>query len=157
VQAEISQLEPEVQANSNDFQKALTLAYRYAQLRQNDKAYQILDSMVNNPHADGSAVFAAAQMYADVFKDVPKIEVCMEKLVKLLPEQPEAWYNLAATKAALGKSTEALQALKRSLELNSKRLTHGTNQLDLRSELDKDPRFESLRSLPEYKALVPPR
>src|SRR5262249_23690978 len=36
VEAEISQLEPEVRANPNDFQKALNLAYRYAQLRQNE-------------------------------------------------------------------------------------------------------------------------
>src|SRR5262249_49884167 len=95
VEAEISQLEPEVRANPNDFQKALNLAYRYAQLRQNEQAYRILDGIIANPKVDAGAVFAVAQMYADVLKDVPKIEPCMEKLVKLVPEQPEAWYNLA--------------------------------------------------------------
>ncbi|MGN6555005.1 MAG: TPR end-of-group domain-containing protein, partial [Verrucomicrobiota bacterium] len=153
MQAQISALEKELRSNPNDFQKALDLAMKYWSAQQPDRAFATLDGIVNNPRVDANAVFTVANIYAQM-NNVQKLEPTLEKLVKLAPNEPEAWYNLAATKATLGKSSEAIKALRQSVELSTKRMAQSTNAHDLRAEAEKDPRLSSLRDLPEFKALV---
>ena len=149
-------MEKDFAANPTNFQKAFDLAIRYIQIQQNDRAGQILDGILNNPKADANVIFAVAQIYAQV-NNLPKLEVTLQKLVKMIPDQPEAWYNLAATKAGLGKSSEAVQDLRQALELNAKRAAQDPKAHDLRPEAEKDTRFNSIRDLPEYKALITPK
>jgi tetratricopeptide (TPR) repeat protein len=156
MEGQISQLEKEVKANPTNFQKTFDLAIRYIQIQQNDRAAQLLDGILENPKADANVIFAVAQIYAQV-NNLPKLEVTLQKLVKMIPNEPEAWYNLAATKASLGKSSEALQDLRQSLDLNAKRIVQNPKAHDLRPEAEKDPRFSSIRDLPEYKTLISPK
>jgi tetratricopeptide (TPR) repeat protein len=65
------------------------------------------------------------------------------RLVRLLPERPIPWYNLACTYAVLGMSEAAFAALQRSLELGYRRLDHVRRDPDLKS-LRHDPRFPRL-------------
>jgi tetratricopeptide (TPR) repeat protein len=155
LQNQIVQLESELKTNPDDFQKAFDLAQLYVRLQQMDRVIKVLDGVLNNTNAPASAVFGVAQAYAQM-NNIARLEPALERLVKLTPNEPEAWYNLAATKAALGKNAEALQDLRQSLELNSKRLSANTNR-DLRTEVEKDPRFNAIRATPEYKALLSPR
>jgi tetratricopeptide (TPR) repeat protein len=62
----------------------------------------------------------------------------------LQPGNPEAAYRLAAVEACLNKSEPALDHLRQAITLG---------WLDYRS-LQRDPRFDSLRSHPEYKTLI---
>jgi tetratricopeptide (TPR) repeat protein len=153
LQNQIVQLEKDVRSNPADYQKAFELAKNYYSIQQIDRACEILDGIANSPNVDPSAVFTVANVYAQM-NNLEKLESTLQKLVKIAPNEPEAWYNLAASKAQAGKSTEALKDLRRSLELNSKRMTQNTNAADLRVEAEKDSRFTNLRSLPEYKTLV---
>ena len=155
LQNELAQLEKESKANPDDFQKALNLAAKYMQLQQNDRAIQVLDGMLDNPHAQPAVVMVVAQAFAQM-NNLPKLESAVEKLVKLAPNEPETWYNLAGVKALAGKSSEALQALRRSLDLNTQRLAQNAKARDLRAEAEKDPKFTSLRAIPEFKNLTSP-
>jgi tetratricopeptide (TPR) repeat protein len=154
-QTQIAQLEKEVRSNPADFQKAFELAMKYWTAQQPDKAMAVLDSIVNHPQADAGVVYQVSGIYHQL-NNVQKLEITLQKLVKLAPNEPEAWYNLAAAKAALNKSTEALQDLKQALDLNARRLRQNTNATDLRTAAATDARFNSLRSLPDFRQLVEP-
>jgi Flp pilus assembly protein TadD len=88
--------------------------------------------------------------------DMTRLESLLQKLASLAPDQPEPHYDLAALDAILGKTSEALQHLQTSLDLNAKRLAANPSARDLLSEARKDPRFDTLRTLPAFQKIVPP-
>ncbi len=88
--------------------------------------------------------------------NLPKLEDTLAKLTKVIPNQPEPWYDLAALKNLLGKTNEALQDLRTSLDLSTARLKTNASARDLVAEARKDQRFDSLRNLPDFQKLVPP-
>jgi predicted Zn-dependent protease len=94
-----------------------------------------------------------AQQYAQM-GNVPKLESTLERLVKLPAAGPEAWYDLAALKAGLSKSSEALAALKQALELSAERLQRDPKARDLLKEARRDARFDTLRQTPGFKNLL---
>ena len=153
---QIGQLENELRAHPDDFQKAFELASLFSQLGQTDRVIQVLDRVLDNPHVRVEVVLAVAQAYAQM-NNPQKLESALEKLTQLAPNEPETWYNLASVKAGLGKSSEALQALRQSLDLSSKRLARDPKANDLRPTVEKDPHFAALHATPEYKALFPPK
>jgi tetratricopeptide (TPR) repeat protein len=150
----LAQLEKAVVENPANFQLAFDLAAAYLQMQQTNKAVETLDRVLNDPRADGNAVLAVAQAYASISM-FPKLEVTLERLVKLAPDSPEAAYDLAAIKSVLGKTQESLVNLKRALDLNAKRRVEDTNALDLRQNLlqqnPPDHRFDSIRQTTEFK------
>ena len=48
------------------------------------------------------AVLSIAQAYATL-GNAAKLEAALERLTKVMPESPEAWYDLAVLKCGLGK------------------------------------------------------
>jgi len=85
----------------------------------------------------------------------PKLEVVLERLAKLKPDEPEAHYDLAALKAVLGKNSEAMPQLQLAIDLSNKRQATNPAARSLLAEARNDPRFNSLRTLPEFKKRVP--
>lgn len=75
--------------------------------------------------------------------------------MQLAPDSPEAWYDLAASHALFGQNTDAIDALKKALDLNKKRLAQDPKAEDIRGHLASDQRFANLRNTPEFKALMP--
>jgi tetratricopeptide (TPR) repeat protein len=65
------------------------------------------------------------------------------RLVRLLPDRPIPWYNLACSYAVLGMTDRALAALQRALELGYRHFLHLRRDPDLKS-LRRDPRFARL-------------
>jgi tetratricopeptide (TPR) repeat protein len=65
------------------------------------------------------------------------------RLVRLLPDRPIPWYNLACSYAVLGMVDPAFAALQRALELGYRHLDHLRRDPDLKSLRD-DPRFARL-------------
>lgn len=104
---------------------------------------------------DAGAALSLAQAYATL-QNVPKLEASLERLTRVASASPEAWYDLAVLKCGLGKSPEALAALRQALELSAKRLQQDPKARDLLANAKKEDRFNPLRQSPEFKKLVPP-
>jgi tetratricopeptide (TPR) repeat protein len=149
-------MEEELRRNPNNFQAALGLAQAYADGQQPARAGQTLDVMLKNPNVPQLAVIQAAKLYA-AMSNWPGLEGALEKLVKVSPDSPEAWYDLAAFKANLRKDKEALPALSQALALNAKRLESNPNATNLLPAARTDERFVFLRQTPEFQKLVPPK
>ncbi len=149
-------LENEVRNNPTNFQAALTMANAFAQAQQTDRAVEILSNVLQQPQANLNTVRDVAQTLA-AMGNLPGLEIALEKLVKLAPNEPEACYDLAALKATLGKGAEAIRAARTALELSDKRLAQNPKARDLRVEMRNDGRFNALRSSPEFQKLIAPR
>lgn len=65
------------------------------------------------------------------------------RLVRLQPERPIPWYNLACSYAVLGMTDPAFAALQRAVELGYHHLDHMARDPDLKA-LRRDPRFARL-------------
>ena len=151
--ASLSQLEAEVASNPADFQKVLNLAATHLGMSQTNRAVELLDGVLNHPKVDAQAILALAQAYISV-GNYPRLEAALEKLVKLSPTQPEAWYDLAALKAQLHKPAEVLPNLRQALTLSAARLKTDPKQKDLRAEASNDWRFDVVRQNAEFRALL---
>lgn len=149
----LAQMEKEVAAQPANFQAVFNLAANYMALGQTNRARELLDGVLNHPQVESGAVLAVAQAYSSM-QDYPKLEVTLEKLVELSPTQPEAWYDLAAIKAFLGKPADCLPPLRQALNMSAARLKTNRNERDLRVEALKDPRFFGVHSNADFQALL---
>ena len=109
--------------------------------------------MLANPAPDANALLQTAQQLATL-GDYGRLEITLEKLVRVLPDSPEPLYDLAALRSLLGKSPEALQALRQALKMSAERKARDPRARDLHAEVRTDPRFNALRASPEFKALI---
>jgi len=154
-QSNIEQLETHLRNNPNDFQAAFDLAVLYLHMQQTNRALEVLDRVRTNPAADLPVLNVLAQGLAQIGQ-LDRLEPVLEKLANQQPDFPEAWYNLAALKAALQKQNEAIHALQIALEHNAKRLAKDPNSRNLTNELLRDERFNYMRGLPEFRRLLGP-
>lgn len=152
----IAQLTKALQTNPKDMQSAFNLAGLYLQQGQTNMAIQVLDQAVVSSQNDPGAILAVAQVYAQIGL-YEKLESSLEQLTRAVPESPEAWYDLAAVRAAVNKADAAFPALQKALELSQARRAKDTNARDIAAEVLTDQRFAALRTRPEFKQLVPPK
>jgi tetratricopeptide (TPR) repeat protein len=147
-------IEEELRKNPGNASLAFNLAQLYIQVQQTDRAVQVMDGLLkNNTNLDANTVIGMAQFFQSV-QDWPKLEQTLERLIKVDAGQPEAWYDLAALKASLGKTGEAMPALKQALELSAQRLKQDSNALDLKAKARQDPALNRIRQAPEFRALT---
>jgi tetratricopeptide (TPR) repeat protein len=154
-ETELQRMETEARTNPTNFQNIFNLASAYFQMRQTDRVVALFDQALASPSISPTEVGVIAQFFAQT-GNMPKLETTLEKLSTLVPNEPEPWYDLAATKLTLGKTSESLQDLRTSLDLSAKRLKQDPKARDMLAELRKDHRFDSLRNLPEFQKIVPP-
>jgi tetratricopeptide (TPR) repeat protein len=150
----LKQLEEDVRKHPTNYQEALNLAALYLQMQQTDKADEILDRILDEPRVPPQAVLAVAQGYAQM-NNWPRLEKTLLKLTAITPESPEAWFDLAAVKATLGKP-DFLESLARAMDLNNARMARDRTAPDLRAQIRTDPRFSTVRNTPEFQKLVSP-
>jgi tetratricopeptide (TPR) repeat protein len=153
LETEIAQLEKDTKANPTNFLQQFELAQKLFQVGQNDRAYQVLDGVLANPHVTIPMVMSVVDAYSRLGQPL-KLEAALAKLAELAPDSPEAWYDLAAARASIGQNAGAIEALKRALDLNAKRLAQNPKTNDFRTTLAADQRFANLRNTPEFKAVV---
>jgi tetratricopeptide (TPR) repeat protein len=160
-QNQLQKLQAEAVNDPTNFQNILELGSLYGQMQDTNRANELFRQAAGmfagalaSPDIKADNVTAMAQIAADI-GDLPKLEAALQKLVALIPNQPEAHYDLAALKAILGKNAEAIQNLQVALDLSANRHLTNPAARDLVGEARKDPRFTALRSLPEFQKLVP--
>jgi tetratricopeptide (TPR) repeat protein len=149
-----SQLEKEFSSNPTNFIAGLDLAHSYLSSGQTNKAFKLLDQIVASEDVNANALNNVAQIFAQQ-QNLEKLETVLVRLTEVTPDSPEAWYDLAGLKSVLGKKSEAIADLKKSLELNSQRLQTNPSARDLAAQAAKDSHFNSLKSDPEFQSLLP--
>jgi thioredoxin-like negative regulator of GroEL len=149
----ISKLEPVCAANSTNDALAFNLVQAYVFRQKTAPAIALLDRMIAPEKVETSTLMGAAQFYAQM-GSVPKLEMTLMKLVKTVPDNAEAWYDLAALQAVQNKNNEAVQSLSHAVELSNKRAEKQPGTKDLAQLAASDPRMQNLRQMPEYKKLV---
>jgi tetratricopeptide (TPR) repeat protein len=154
VETQVQHMENEAATNPGNLQNLLSLAGIYMQIQQTNRAIELFDRALANPHITSTEAGFIAQTYAKI-GNLAKLEAVLQKIVTLVPDQPEPWYDLAALEAVLGKSDPALQSLHKSLDLSAQRLKSNPTAHDLLNEARKDQHFDPLRNLPEFQKLVP--
>ena len=147
-----ARLEREFSENPNDVNKAFELAQMFLQLQESDRAIKVMDSVVANPSAPANALIGAAQFFESLNLE-EKVGGALTRLTQVAPNEPEVWYNLATHKVKIGNSAGAIADLQRALDLNVARLKANSGAVDIRTNLETDPRFAQLRNTPEYKTL----
>jgi tetratricopeptide (TPR) repeat protein len=149
----IAKLEPLVKQNSTNYDAAAGLGEAYHHLKQSTQAVAALAPILNDPKVDGNLLLIAAQDFA-AMHDYAKLETTLDHLVKALPTSPEAWYDLAAFKATVGKTPESLKALSQAFQLSAQRKKQDAKARDLIAEAKNDPRFAAVRQSPEFNKLA---
>ena len=152
----VTRLEARVRANPSDFQAAIGLAEGYNQLHKTDAAAHTLEQLVNHPQVDAGSVLQAAQQYA-AMTNYQGLETSLDRLTRLSPGMPEAWYDLAALRTVLGKTQAALLALRHAIDLSDQRVKQDAKARNLRAESLQDSRFVSLHQSPEFRQITAPR
>jgi thioredoxin-like negative regulator of GroEL len=157
-QAKVQAFQTEWQQNPSNFQTAINLAQAYLNVGQQTAASDVLDQVLKSPYVTRDAIIAVAQYHIQM-RNSPKIEQALQRLVEIQPDSPEAWYDLAALKASVGKATEAVDTLRKSLELSDARLKTTPSARNLREEVRKEgatneDRFRLLRPVPEFQSLL---
>jgi len=153
MQIVLQQLQKQVHDHPEDFQAAFNLTSVYLQTQQTNKAIETVDAILNNPKVNENAVLAVARVFSQI-NNYPKLEIALDKLTKLDPNSPEAWYDFAAIEVFLGKPKDALAPLRRSMEENARRKAKDPKAIDLSERLRTDGTFNSLRGLPEFQQIA---
>jgi tetratricopeptide (TPR) repeat protein len=150
---ENAKLEALLSQSPTNLAATMKLVQNYQQAKQNNKVIAVLDRLVAAPGADTAMLLFAAQKYNELAQ-LPKVAQALQKLVSVIPNNPEAWYDLAGVQMLLNMRTQALASLKQSLENNRLRLAADPNSANLYFTVTGDVRFAALRELAEYNQLI---
>lgn len=125
-------------------------AQAYIQLQHTNEALKVIALLMQKPKLDASTLTALAHMNSQLGQ-VAKLEECLTKLTGALPDNPEAWYDLAAIRAVMGgKQQEALKALSKSVQLSRARLAKDPKAGNMQEMAIKDERFLVLKNTPGF-------
>ena len=141
-----AQLEVQFNQGQGELNTAMELADLYRKLNLEGQFQGLTMSILNDTNIPPNAYLAVAKMYADA-KRMDLLATALEKYLAREPANPKVWIDLAAIQAAMQKSNECVQSLKRAIELGGE---------PVRDVIRKDPRFNPVRENREFKALVPP-
>jgi tetratricopeptide (TPR) repeat protein len=155
VETQVQHMENEARTNPGNLQNLLSLAGIYIQMQQTNRAIELFDRALANPHITSNEAGFIAQKYAEM-GNLTKLEEVLQKIVAIVPDQPEPWYDIAALNVVMGKPDQGLQNLRKSLDLSAQRIKGNPTARDLLAEARKDPRFDSVRNRPEFQKIVPP-
>jgi len=134
---------------------AFDLASAYLSLQKSNEANLVLERLVAQTNASPETLLSVANAYSQL-GNMTALEATLGKLVKTIPDNPEAWYDLSRARIATRKVPEALDALRTAIILSNKRLATNPAARNLATDAPNDPALGSVRNLPEFqKALNP--
>lgn len=151
-QEEAAQLESQYNQDPANFTVLAGLIARYLKLGRTNDALRLQEAVVNDEGASAEALLVVSSAYMQLGR-YPDLEKALLRLVERKPKDPAAWYDLAATQALLQKNSEALANLRQAVEMERQSpLPSGSKSL--LSQSQEDPRFNSIRWLPEYRQWI---
>jgi thioredoxin-like negative regulator of GroEL len=152
-QSSIGQIEARYNTNPTDLKVAFELASAYLSMQRTNEANLVLERLVSDPNARPETLLSVANAYSQL-QNVTGLEATLTKLVKALPENPEAWYDLARAQVMMRKIPEAMKSLRTAVILSNKRLKTNSAAKNLAQEAPNEPAFAGIRNLPDFaKAL----
>jgi tetratricopeptide (TPR) repeat protein len=140
-------------ARATDIPGAMAEANSLFAKGQTNAAVVVIDQISASPVADPQALLECARVYAQL-GNVAKLELTLERIVQKVPENPEAWYDLAGLRAMMGKADPSLDALEKCVRLSNKRLVVNPTAKNLLKEALVDARFAALRPLPRFQQIT---
>ncbi len=152
-ESQLGGLESRYATNREDLKTAFELVTAYVQTGRTNEAYAVLDEWVARSNVDSGPLLSIANAYVQIGL-YARAEPALQRLLKLLPDSPEIWYDLAGAQAVQGKSVEALQSLGVALQLDQRRRAADPSAPNLRVLAATDPRFTNLHGLSEFQRLV---
>jgi thioredoxin-like negative regulator of GroEL len=141
------------QAQPGDSSAGIGAAQGYRVLGQQQLALQNLDRVLASPALDPNAIMQTAEELIGL-GDYNRLEQALLKLTQVAPESPEAWFDLAALRSILGRTNAALANVHQALALSAARRQRDPSARDLSAEVRRDPRFNALRAMPEFKKMT---
>ncbi len=152
----IAEMEQMAQTNPANVGNLVSLGVTYLMsLEQTNRALEMFDKAMARPEIKPAEVGAIAQ-YCAQMNNYPKLEAALRKIVEISPEQPAAYYDLAALLSLVGKNDESFTTLKTALTMNDHQRATNPSLTSLRAALQTDARFERVRNLPEFKKVIAP-
>lgn len=139
------ELEPKLNQGA-DINHALELADVYRQMNIMQLFENLTMNIIRQDNLPPAVILKVAEMYAQVQRG-DLLAVALEAYLKKEPSNARVWIDLAAAHAQLRHTNEAVQSLRRAIELGGEAV---------RDLARKDRRFDPVRDNAGFKALVPP-
>lgn len=152
----LANIEARYNTNPSDLTVAFELASHYLSLGRTNEANLILERLVQQTNASPQTLLSVAQAYSQL-QNMNGLESTLQKLVTVLPDSPEAWYDLSRAQTAMRKIPDAMKALHTAVVLSNKRLATNGAAKNLAVEAPNDPTFAGIRGLPEFQKAINPQ
>ena len=156
----LSTLDSLFQTVTNDAPALVWVQQGYSVLGQPAKAQSVVfrlvplvEKVLADPQSTSVQLQAALQTF-QLAGNVPRMEQCLNRLLKLASANPELWYDFAAILSFQTKTNTAITAVSNALHHSDIRLRQNPHAQNLRSMARTDPRFNSIRSDPTFKNIV---
>jgi tetratricopeptide (TPR) repeat protein len=129
-----------------DPKAVFALASTYYSVGQSNEAIGALDVLLTNQGVRPDYLLSLVEAYRQLGR-IDRVEAALLRYTTLEPSRPEAWYDLGAIQAAVGKPQEAATALKKAFALSDARLAADPKAVDLRKQSKTDARLNGVPGL----------
>ncbi|MDG1890884.1 MAG: DUF2723 domain-containing protein [Verrucomicrobiota bacterium] len=153
IQDTIQSLEQAYAANRTNLDVAYKLMSNYVLTLRTNDAIKVMDELLADQDAPAETILTVASAYNDL-KEYDRLEASLLRLVEVIPENPEAWFDLAGTQSLMGKHPLALRTLSKAIELSRARRLKNPKASDLVRKARADTRFSALKVLPDFQRLL---
>ena len=153
--SDLPMLEEQYRASPTNVTAAFNLASRYFQAQRTNDGYRVLDELIYRSNATPQAVLSVARAYSDL-KDVPRLERAFIRATEIMPDSPEAFYDLARVQISINKTAAGLETFKRAVELSKASLATNPQAFNVAKDARTNNNFQAVRNDPTFKALTAP-
>lgn len=155
-QDNLGKLESAYREKPTNARAAFDLVSAYIMVGRSNEAYRVLDELVGSTNVDAGTLLSVARAYVEL-GTYARSEPALRKLVTLMPQNPELWYDLAGAQAGMNNRTSAVESLRMALQLSAQRRAADPGATNLQTVAVADARFLPLHGTPEFQALVAPK
>ena len=153
IEDEVNQLERQYALDPSNLEVTFKLVSKYVSLTRTNEALQLLEAIVADEEASATALLSASGAYMQLAR-YDDLEVALSRLVEMMPDNPSALYDLAGTQALLQKNVEAIDNLRKALEMDRSRTDQIPGEPRLTERAQRDGRFNGIRALPEFRSII---